>query len=706
MKYIILFSLIIFFFACSNEQGQYNEWAQYGGSSDAARYSTLTEIDTNNVSQLTKIWEYRSGDATDRSQIQCQPIVIDGVLYGTSPKLHLFALEAASGKELWRFDPFKVLGGENSWAGTNRGVTYFEEGGVKRILFCAGNFLMSVNAENGQADLAFGDKGKVDLQVGLSDDPKDQFLVVSNTPGVIYKDKIILGMRLSEGLDAAKGHIRAYNVKTGKQEWIFHTIPNANEEGYNTWDANYIDKIGGANNWAGMTLDTKNAIVFVPTGSATYDFFGGFRKGDNLYANSLLALDANTGKKVWHFQFVHHDVWDRDIPANPNLVSLNIKGKTIDAVAQITKQGYVYLFERLTGKPVFPINEMPIPPSEMPGEWLSATQPIPTLPKPFMRQTLSEKDFLSITPALKKEVLEIVKNYDYGNMWLSPKPGKGIILFPGFDGGAEWGGASYDPVNNYLYVNANEMPWLIDMVKNETNATEDEGISAGQIYKANCANCHGVDLKGNPPAFPDLSNVKDRLSQKVVATILKNGKGAMPSFKHLSEGERHILVDFLFGNKNANDKVELSGGKVKLQSPYVMKGYKRFLTKDGYPGINPPWGTLNAINLNTGEIAWKVPLGEFPELTAASIPITGRENYGGPVNTASGLIFIAATADEMFRVFNKKTGKMLWQTKLPAAGHATPAIYEVNGKQIIVIACGGGKGSKSGDAYVAFALKK
>ncbi len=701
---ILLLSAALLFNACNQKkETDYSKWTNFGGTKDAARYSSLTQINANNVDQLKVAWEYHCGDSSSRSQIQCQPIVVDGLLYGTTPKLHLFALDAASGKEIWRFDPFQVLGGENSWAGTNRGVTYFEDKAYKRILFCAGNFLISVDAKTGLPDTTFGDNGKVDLQKGLTDNPDEQFLITSNTPGIIYKDKIILGMRLSEGLDAAPGHIRAYNVKTGKMDWIFHTIPKKGEAGYETWDPKYIDKIGGANNWSGLSLDEESGIVYVPTGSATYDFYGGFRQGDNLYANTLLALDAATGKRIWHFQTTHHDVWDRDLPTNPNLVKVKKDGKTIDAVAQISKQGFVYLFNRLTGEPIYPIEEKPIPQSNMPGEKTAMTQPIPGLPEAYMRQHLEEKDFLNLTPDLKKEVDAVVKNYNYGNMWLSPSLEKGIILFPGFDGGGEWGGASYDPESNWLYVNANEMPWLIDMVKNET-AEKKGPMTGAQLYTNNCANCHGSDRKGNPPAFPNLTEVGKKYSEKQIASLLKTGKGGMPSFRHLSETERASIVSFLNGKVENGIKEEMEGGKEKLITPYVMKGYKRFLTKDGYPGINPPWGTLNAIDLNTGKIVWKSVLGEFPELTAMGIPLTGRENYGGPVTTAGGLIFIGATEDEMFRVFDKRTGKVLWQTKLPASGHATPAVYEANGKQYVVIACGGGKGSKSGDSYVAFAL--
>ncbi len=702
---LFVIALLISFIQCTKkDQTDYSKWTNYAGTKDGSRYSSLTQITTENVSKLQVAWEYKSGDVTVTSQIQCQPIIIDTIMYGTTPTLNLFAVNAANGKEIWRFNPFEVLGGENSWAGTNRGVTYYENDKIKRILFCAGSFLMSIDAQTGKPDLSFGANGKVDLQKGLSDDKNDNFLVVSNSPGIIYQDKIIIGMRVSEGLDAAPGYVRAYNVKTGKQEWIFHTIPKKGEFGYETWDEQFIDKIGGANNWAGMSIDEKRGIVYVPTGSATYDFWGGYRHGDNLFANCLIAIDANSGERIWHFQTIHHDVWDRDLPANPNLVTIEKDGKKIDAIAQISKHGFVFLLDRETGKPIYEIKETPILQSTMIGEQTSATQPIPTFPDVFMRQEIKESDLLNITPKLAEEVKEIVKDYNYGDMWLSPNHEKGFVLFPGFDGGGEWGGAAFDPESQWLFVNSSEMPWLIDMVPNIVSEDSKGKISGNQIYANNCASCHGLDRKGNTSAFPSLLEINKKYSTDSLASLLKTGRGGMPPFSHLSDKERETVMTFILGDDEASMEKELSEGKESLTSPYLMNGYKRFLTKDGYPGINPPWGTLNAIDLNTGKIVWKSVLGEFPELTAQGIPITGREGYGGPVVTAGGLIFIAATEDKMFRAFDKNTGKILWQTKLPASGHATPSVYEIDGKQYIVIACGGGKGGESGDSYVAFAL--
>lgn len=701
----IYFGLIIICcFGLINCQTQdsidYSQWTSYGGTKDGARYSTLDQVNVSNVATLTKAWEYNTGDGTEKSQIQCQPIVIDGVLFATSPQVKVLALNAATGEEKWVFDPYEILGGQNSWAGTNRGVTYWAEGEDKRILFTAGNWLICLDADTGEVISSFGEGGKVDLQKDL-DYHRDEFLIVSNSPGVIYKDKLIMGMRLSEGLDAAPGHVRAYNVITGKKEWIFHTIPHPGEKGYETWEKDSWKQVGAANNWAGMALDEKREIVYVPTGSASYDFWGVYRHGDNLFANCILALDANTGERIWHYQVIHHDVWDRDFPANPTLATIQKDGNSIDVIAQISKQGFVYLLNRETGEPIFPIEEVEVPQSDLPGEKTSPTQPVPSLPEPFMRQVFDKNEINDLSDQYKEDILKQIEGVKMGNMW-NPPSLEGTLHFPGMDGGGEWGGASFDQETGHLIVNANEMPWIIKMTKNP------KYDNLGQkIYANNCGNCHGLNLKGTPPAIPSLIGLGDKYSYNEVFSIVTNGKGAMPAFRYIESTDREMLVRFLLGMKDESDgKKELEGEGAVKTPEYVMTGYKRLLTEDGYPGIKPPWGTLNAIDLSTGKVVWKSVLGEHKELTAKGIAPTGTENYGGPVTTTGGLIFIAATKDEKIRAFDKKTGKVLWEAPLPASGHATPAVYEVDGQQYITIACGGGKGTKSGDSYVSFTLPK
>jgi quinoprotein glucose dehydrogenase len=455
-----------------------------------------------------------------------------------------------------------------------------------------------------------------------------------------------------------------------------------------------------------MALDEKRGLVFCPTGSASFDFWGGDRIGANLYANCLLALDARTGKRVWHFQFVHHDMWDRDLPAPPNLLTVKHNGKRVDAVAQVTKAGFIYVFNRETGEPLFPIEERPVPPSPLDGESASPTQPVPLRPEPYARELFTEDLITDLSPKAHASVLERFKKVTPHRLF-SPPSTNGTIIFPGFDGGAEWGGASVDPRKGILYVNANEMPWILTMVP--TKAKEGSPVSSGQqLYSQICAACHGVNREGDPArAFPTLVAIGKKLKKPEIVQLLQTGRGVMPGFAFLSKEQREALADHLLGDDRVLPQSvnrEAASNDV-VDTPYTHTGYNRFLDPDGYPAVRPPWGTLNAVDLNTGKYLWRVPLGELPELTAKGIPPTGTENYGGAVVTAGGVIFIAASKDEMIRAFDQKTGAILWKARLPAGGYATPATYSVNGRQFVVIACGGGKmGTKSGDAYVAFAL--
>ena len=707
-KTAALLALALLFNGCQPNQNagspSGSDWREYLGDAAKSHYSTLNQINTGNAAQLQVAWTYQTGGAdtaNNQTQIQCNPIIVNGTLYATSPRIDVFALDAATGREKWKFSAADFWGGKNAWAGTNRGVTYWESGGDQRILFAAGSYLFALDVRTGKPIQSFGDSGRVDMRNDLDYEKKD-FFIVSNTPGIIYKDLIIMGMRLSENTDAAPGHVRAYNVKTGRREWIFHTIPHPGEAGYETWeDKDAWKKIGGANCWAGMAIDRARGMVYVPTGSAAFDFYGGNRKGANLYANCLLALDAATGKRIWHFQTVHHDIWDRDLPAPPTLLTVTHGGKKTDAVAQTTKSGFVFLFDRETGQPLFPIEERPVPASTMPGEQAWPTQPIPTKPAPFARQALTEAD-VNPHSTDKQALVDRLKTVRTGPNFTPPSR-EGTVVLPGFDGGAEWGGAAADP-EGILYVNANEMPWILQMVDIPVADASDPHGTAKQLYAANCTSCHGAARQGNG-VYPALTDVKKRRTEAYAASLLATGKGFMPSFTSLKESERKALIDFLFDKTPAQKEPGSSAGMRSSGVPYTITGYNRFVDTDGYPAIRPPWGTLNAIDLNTGEYVWKVPLGELKSLSGKGIAPTGTENYGGPVATAGGLLFIAATKDEQFRVFDKKTGKVLWQATLPAGGYATPSTYAANGRQYVVIACGGGKmGTKSGGSYVAFAL--
>lgn len=696
LKFIVAISIIFIGTVAFQMIDTGNEdWSEYLGGADRNHYSTLTQINPENVNKLQIAWSYSTPDS---GQMQVNPLIINGILYGVTSSVQAFALDASSGKEIWRFgDPLK------NWASTSRGVSFWKEGNDERILYTAGPNLWALNAKNGQPIESFGDKGKVDLHTGLPEIAQKKF-VISNTPGTIFEDLIIMPVRLSEGADAAPGDIRAFHVKTGKLAWTFHTIPYPGEFGYETFpkDAYKNEYTGAANNWAGMAVDKKRGILYVPTGSAGYDFYGGNRKGKNLFANCLLALDARTGKRIWHFQTTHHDIWDRDMPAPPNLMTITKNGKKIDVVAQVTKQGYVFVFDRVTGKPIYPIKEVPVPKSDLEGEIAWPTQPIPTKPAPYARQsnTLTEKD---ISPYAENRE-ELIQNFKkYKTALYHPGTKDGTVILPGYDGGAEWGGAAADP-EGILYVNANEMAWIQTMVE---NPKQDKlaNLSLGEkLYTTQCIACHGADRKGNPKSnYPSLIGIEKKRDKAFLSNIISNGKGMMPGFTTLSASEKQALVAFLVGE----EKKEVSGNSTTKQIylPYRSTGYNKFLDNKGLPAISPPWGTMSAIDINTGEFLWKIPFGHEPALLEKGIKNTGVENYGGPVITASGLLFIAATKDGMFRAFEKKTGKLLWETKLPAAGFATPSTYQVNGKQYVVIACGGTKlGTPKGNQYVAFAL--
>jgi quinoprotein glucose dehydrogenase len=681
------------------------DWPVYLGDKNSSHFSALKQITTENVNRLEIAWEYRAGDgrADNRSQIQCNPLVIDGILYGTSPTLKLLAIDAATGRELWRFDP-----GANTGAGVNRGVSFWKSGKERRIMYAVGRWLYAVDPGTGKALESFGTNGRVDLHEGLGRDPKKQF-ASATSPGVIYRDLLIQGTRVSEGPGpSSPGHIRAFDVRTGKIVWTFHTIPYPGEAGYETWPPEAYKRSGGANCWTGMALDEGRGVVFIPTGSAAFDFWGGDRIGQNLYANCLLALNAGTGKLVWYRQIVHHDIWDRDLPAPPNLVTLQRAGKALDAVVQVTKSGHIWVLNRDTGEPLFPVQEVPTPPSRLQGESAWPTQPIPFKPEPFARQLFTEDLVTDISPKAHESALERFKKANPHRLF-GPPSTEGTIILPGYDGGAEWGGAGVDPRHGILFVNANEMPWILTMV--ETKAKAGGQTSSGQqLYTQVCAACHGVNRQGDPArAFPNLASIGQKLKKPEIVKMLETGRGVMPSFAFLNQEQREALADHLLGD----DRVQPQSAQREaasdaiFDSPYSHTGYNRFLDPEGYPAIKPPWGTLNAVDLNTGEYLWRVPLGELPELTARGIAPTGSENYGGPVVTAGGLVFIAASKDEMLRAFDQRSGKILWQTKLPAGGYATPATYSIKGRQYLVIACGGGKmGTKSGDAYVAFALPR
>lgn len=675
------------------------DWPVVNGPG-ATHYSTLTQIDRKNVGKLQIAWQFDSGDEFKGSELECNPIVLDGVLYATTPRLRVIALNAATGKLLWAFDPHN--GHPVTAKQRNRGLTYWGQGDERRLFVGVDKYLYALSAKTGQPIPGFGQEGRIDLLDGLGENAKG-LTIQATSPGVVYKDLLIQGTLSAEDLPAAPGHIRAFDVHTGKIRWIFHTIPQPGEFGYKTWPKDAYTRIGGANSWPGVTLDPKTGLVFVPTGSAAFDFYGANRLGDNLFANCLLALDAATGKRVWHFQFVRHDVWDRDLPAAPTLVEVRQNGRVIDALAQLTKYGRLWLLDRRTGKPLVHYETIRPPQSDVDGEKLSETQVLPAEPAPYARQQVTLEILTNRTPAAHAAVLEQFGKLSSGPQF-TPPGFKGTVIFPGFDGGGEWGGAAWDPETGIIYINATEMAWILRLVPRRVGA---EAMTGSTLYRQNCSGCHRLDRKGSPPEFPSLENIGSRLSRDQIRDMVLHGGGRMPAFAQIGDGAVDAIVEYLISGKD----VRLDGAehpKTTKFSPlkYGIDGYNRWLDPDGYPAVAPPWGTLNAIDLNTKKYIWKKPFGEFPALVKQGLRNTGSENYGGGVITKSGLFFIAATShDSKIRALDKANGDVLWEATLPAAGNATPAVYEVNGREYVVIGAGGGKwGEPSGGSYVAYAL--
>jgi quinoprotein glucose dehydrogenase len=668
-----------------------SDWA-YGGNAEGTRYSPLKQINRANVSKLKVAWSYDVSSAGGRGGgLQTQTLVVNGVVYGNTPAGLVIALDGATGKLIWQWDS------KNSGQRI-RGYTFWSEGTDRRIFAGVGRYVYALSARTGEPIQTFGTNGRIDLHQDLGRDPEKQSVSLT-TPGIVYKDVLIVGGRESEGLPASYGDVRAYDVRTGKLRWTFHTIPRPGEFGYDTWPKDAWTYTGAANNWSGMALDTKRGIVYVPTGSAASDFYGANRTGDNLFANCLIALDAATGKRIWHFQVVKHDIWDRDLPAPPVLVTVKRDGKTIDAVAQATKHGQVFLFDRTNGTPLFPIEYRKYAASTMEGEVTSATQPMPVKPVPFARQLLTRDLLTNRTPEAHKWALEQFDTFKSDGQFAPFEAGRDTVVFPGYDGGAEWGGQAFDPSSGLLFVNANDLAWTGALEPNIPAA------SSRELYASQCAVCHAANMAGNEGQAPSLIGVKARLTAAQITEIVQKGKGRMPGFPNIRPPALAALVEFVRNGDSTSTAVPAAPSPFELK--YRFTGYKKFLDPDGYPAVAPPWGTLNAINLNTGEYAWKIPFGEYPELAEKGLKDTGSENYGGPVVTAGGLIFIAATIhDRKFHVFDKDTGKLLWETVMPSSGVATPSTYQVNGRQYVVICASGGKSKTGGTAavYVAFAV--
>ncbi len=664
-------------------------WPAYGGDASKSRHSPLTQINAASVGRLQAAWSY---DTHEKGDTQTQPIVVGRVMYAYTPTHKAIALDAASGQLLWTFD--SGIGG----TGANRGLMYWRAGAGARVFAAVDNFVYALDAATGKVIEGFGNGGRIDLRENLGRDPAGQSVRLT-TPGVIFRDLMILGGRVSETLPASPGFVRAYDVRSGALRWTFRTIPQPGEPGYETWPKDAWQYIGGVNSWAGMTLDEKRGLVFVPTGSASFDFYGANRLGDDLYANCLLALDAATGKLRWHYQLVRHDVLDRDLPSAPTLLTVRRHGKSVDALAQTTKQGFLFVLDRDTGKPLYPVREVPAPATDVPGEATSKSYLRPEIPTPYARQRLSPDALTTRTPESNRWARDEFAKLRSDGPFKPLTVGTDTTIYPGFDGGAEWGGPAYDPDTGLLYVNANEMAWVGSLAAN------DVGRSTGKsIYLRECAACHGDSGRGSPPQFPAVVGWGGHMSRDQFIERVRKGGGRMPGFPGLQEASIYAIARYL---NTGEDVLAGDADPTPANQAYRFTGYRRWLDPDGYPAIAMPWGTLNAIDVNTGEYAWRIPFGEFPELAAQGMKDTGSENYGGPLVTSGGLLFIGASIhDRSFRAFDKRSGKLLWQAALPYSADATPITYQVDGRQYVAIFASGGKerGGSPGGVYLAFAL--
>ena len=695
---VCLFGVVL---EAQDPKASYRDWQIYHGDYGGSHYSELDQINRSNVSKLEVAWVWHAEEIG--STIECNPIIIDGTMYLTTPRLHCAALNAKTGVLIGRFNPW-TQGGRGG--GLNRGVAYWTDGqGDERIFHSAGNYLYALNAKTGNPVASFGREGRISHRDGFDTDVF--FLSVgNNTPGLVWKDLLILGSTTGEGPQpCAPGHIRAFDVRTGERKWIFHTIPHPGEYGYDTWGPDSWKSVGSANVWAGFTLDAERGILFAGTGSPAYDSWGGNRPGNNLFGNCTLALNADTGERLWHFQAVHHDLWDFDLPTPPVLAKLERDGKIVDAVVQPTKMGHLFVLDRVTGEPLFPVEEVPVPRSMMPGEFSSPTQPYP--PKAF-RLAMTGMDETTVTdlnPAATAKVLEDLKSMVTGDMFIPPGFTNSVVL-PQFNGGCEWGGAAFDPESNRVIVNVSNEAEYTGMKR----STPRERISLNRlgrhVYRATCSFCHGLSSPVNP-ASPSLQDVAGRLTKQQVTDLMSTGRGQMPSFASFSELERRAVIAFLF-DEGESEIIETKDLTLSFaeEIPVVMTGHIDWRDPEGFPVNKRPWGTLNAVDLDKGELAWQVPLGTYPQLEARGESPTGTFNIGGPVVTKGGLVFIGAAMDERFHAFDKDSGELLWEYQLPSGGYATPASYEIEGRQYIVIACGGGgkPGTKKGDSYYCFAL--
>jgi quinoprotein glucose dehydrogenase len=655
-------------------------WHRSHGDNSGARYSALDQINRLNVTNLSVAWIYHSGDGSNN--LQCNPIIVRDVMIVPTPGKFVVGVDAENGRERWRFKPEgrPAFRGLIYWPGS------FFAG--ERVLFCAGQYLYALDPKDGRVIKSFGADGRAFLP-GRAE---DGFGAATAGPAIFDHVIVVPGFEKD---------VWGFDVISGKQLWTFHTVPHPGEFGYDTWDR---PESYGANCWSGMALDEVRGIAYISTASSKPNFIGVWHRGDNLFADCLLALDARTGRRLWHFQETPHDIWDRDVPAPPNLATITRDGKRVDVVAVATKNGDTLLLDRVTGKPIFPFRMRRAPASDLPGEATAPYQPDPELPERFAKMEFTAADLTDRTPEAADYVAGRFKSATTG--FFRPASLGHPNLYFGMDGGAEWSGSCIDPETGRLYVSANHVGWMVSVFRDDDPPDDPSApkTRGRMVYEVSCEPCHGPSLLGIGMA-PPLRGLRFRLSDNDIIQQVRTGKNGMPAFPKLSDADLKALLDYLM----IRDRPSPPPAAKSERPRYSFTGYPRFLDNEGYPANKPPWGTLNCIDLNTGRLEWKVPLGEYPELTAQGVPKTGTENYGGAIVTAGGLLFCSGTRDAKIRAFDKTTGAELWSGKLPWVGSAPPATYQLNGRQYVVIASTGnklGKAGEYGDAYVAFALPR
>ncbi len=662
------------------DMASYAKWTRSLGGPTNSRFSTLDQINTGNVHQLEMAWTYHSGDGL--GNVQCNPIAVGSTLYMPTAGRQLVAVHGATGKELWRFTPplKPPLGLIDNPA--RRGLMYWpgDAENAPRILFTFNNWVYALNPETGVPLAAFGQDGRTPLPSG------------GTVGGAVYRHVYVV-----PGFD---GDVFGYDVRNGDMLWRFKTIPEPGQFGAETWVTRVAP--AGANCWAGMALDESRGIAYVSTGSPKPNFSGAMHVGDNLFSNCVLALNALTGERLWHFQGVRHDIWDLDMGSPPNLVTITRNGRKIDAVSQIDKNGIVYLLDRVTGKPLFPFRLRRAPVSRVPGEVTAPYQPSPELPEPVSKQVFERADITDRSPEARASVEAQLIRSPLG--FFDPPDYTRPTVINGLLGGTDWPGSAFDPRTGYLYSAVNHTPWLIQLTVDNDPPPRSPPTDGHQVYKQYCVACHGEDRQGVAVA-PSLVGLRHRLTDEQAQKIILRGAGAMPALPVAAE-QMPPLLDFLMA-RDRGVSAPLKAADTELRRPLAFTGYQRLLDHEGYPGVKPPWGTLQCLDLNTGRTVWRVPLGEHPELAAKGVAPTGTENLGGATITAGNLIFVGGTQDYLFRAFDATSGKELWRGKLPAYGATPPTVYEVDGRQFVLIGASAGshlrKTIKS-DSWVAFAL--